>query len=452
MDSRHVDELGKARISQLILRYSFPTMLATVVNAVYNMADRIFVGRTCGEDAIAALTVCFSPTLFLLAIAMTVGHGSATMVSISLGKGDKATAEKYLGQAVFLFFCFYLFALAFGFTFMPQILSFFGATDKILSDACSYFSIIICGLIFEKISFGINNLIRAEGRPVYAMSTILIGGILNVIFDYIFLVKWGWGVKGAAYATILAQACGAIWVMIFYFSGKSFLRIRLENIRTKWATLKQMLAAGSPSFIIQFLAAMSVAVFVMQARKYGSESAIAVIGVCTATITLLFLPIVGLSMGIQPILGYNLGAGMPDRVKKTFFRSIQLATLICTSGFLLTEIFAREIFTLYLGKNSQLLSMGESALRTLVACFPLIGANIITSGYFQSLKRPRISIFITTLRQAIFLIPIMFILPSFIGIKGLWMCYPIADFMAFVATMYFVVREVKKLNAKIKNT
>ena len=160
MDSRHVDELGKARISQLILRYSFPTMLATVVNAVYNMADRIFVGRTCGEDAIAALTVCFSPTLFLLAIAMTVGHGSATMVSISLGKGDKATAEKYLGQAVFLFFCFYLFALAFGFTFMPQILSFFGATDKILSDACSYFSIIICGLIFEKISFGINNLIR----------------------------------------------------------------------------------------------------------------------------------------------------------------------------------------------------------------------------------------------------------------------------------------------------
>ena len=251
IDAGHVNALGTERISKLIIRYSMPTMLSTVVNASYNVADRIFVGRMCGEDALAAITVCFSPTLFLLAVAMTIGHGSATMISICLGAGKREAAEKFLGQAFFLFIAFYVVVAAITLTFMPQILSFFGATPKILPDACAYYSIIIGGLIFDKISFGMNNLVRAEGRPVIAMTTIIIGGLTNIFLDWLFLVKWGWGVRGAAIATVLAQACASSWVLGYYVSGRNFLRIRLSNMRPFKKLLKQMGAAGSPSFILQ---------------------------------------------------------------------------------------------------------------------------------------------------------------------------------------------------------
>jgi len=449
IDAGHVNALGTERISKLIIRYSMPTMLSTVVNASYNVADRIFVGRMCGEDALAAITVCFSPTLFLLAVAMTIGHGSATMISICLGAGKREAAEKFLGQAFFLFIAFYVVVAAITLTFMPQILSFFGATPKILPDACAYYSIIIGGLIFDKISFGMNNLVRAEGRPVIAMTTIIIGGLTNIFLDWLFLVKWGWGVRGAAIATVLAQACASSWVLGYYVSGRNFLRIRLSNMRPFKKLLKQMGAAGSPSFILQACAAFSVSIFVMQARFYGSESALAVIGVCTTVITFLFLPIVGLSMGIQPIIGYNWGAKNFKRVRRAFSRALGAATAICVTGFAVAELFPDIIFEIFLGEDSHLLSTGEAALRLMVAGMPFIGVNIVTSGYFQSIKRPSVSIFVTILRQILFLVPAMFLLPRLFGLGGLWASFPISDFSAFVATLFFVRAEMSALRSKI---
>lgn len=449
MDSSHVDALGTQRISKLIIRYSLPTMLSTVVNASYNAADRIFVGRTCGEDALAAITVCFSPTLFLLAFGMTIGHGSATMISICLGASKRSTAEKFLGQSFLLYLIFYLLAAVLGLTYMPQILSFFGATEKILPDACAYYSIILAGLIFENISFGVNNQIRAEGRPIIAMLTILIGCFLNIFLDWLFLFKFAWGIRGAAYATVLAQFCASVWVVGYYFSGKNFLKIRIANIRIFPGNLKQMFAAGSPSFIIQTFAAFAISVFVVQARSYGSESALAVIGVCTAVTTFLFLPIVGLSMGIQPILGYNWGSHNYRRVKRTFLRVLTAATSVCVSGFLIVELFPDMIFGLFLGTDSPLVRTGEIALRLMVAGFPFIGVNIVASGYFQSVKRPKISILVTTLRQIIFLVPAMIFLPRIFGLAGLWASFPLADILAFFATLVFIRSEMRSLNRKI---
>ena len=449
MDADHVEALGTERISKLIVRYSMPTMLSTVVNASYNVADRIFVGRTCGEDALAAITVCFSPTLFLLAVAMTIGHGSATMISICLGAGRREAAEKFLGQAVFLFGVFYAVVAAAALSFMPQILTFFGATPKILPDACAYYSIIIGGLIFDKISFGVNNLVRAEGRPVVAMATILIGGATNVFLDWLFLVKWNWGVRGAAIATVIAQACASAWVIGYYFSGRNFLKIRLRNFRAFPRLLRQMASAGSPSFIIQAFAALSVSVFVVQARSYGSESALAVIGVCTTVTTFLFLPIVGLSMGVQPIVGYNWGAKNFKRVRRAFSRALWAATAVCAAGFALAELFPGAIFELFLGSDSPLLSTGEGALRLMVAGMAFIGANIVASGYFQATKRPAVSIFVTTLRQIIFLVPAMLLLPRILGLDGLWASFPIGDISAFFATLFFIVREMRSLRRKV---
>jgi len=258
MEEQNVKALGEDRILPLIVRYSMPSIVATIANALYNVVDRIFVGRALGEDALAGITVCFSPTLFLLALAMTIAHGSATLISIKLGEKDKSGAECVLGQAVFLFFVFYIFAAGVMLTFMSPILDFLGATEKIKPLASSYYTIIISGLIFEKISYGINNLIRAEGRPVYAMSIILTGVIANIFLDWLFLFVFGWGIEGAAIATVMAQAMSSLLVVYFYFGGKSYLRIRLQNIRVRIPLMVSMVYAGSPSLIIQGLSSASV--------------------------------------------------------------------------------------------------------------------------------------------------------------------------------------------------
>ena len=446
MDEKHVSALGEANIAALMLRYSLPAIAATVVSATYNVVDRIFVGRACGEDALAAVTVCFSPSLFFLAIAMTIGQGSATMVSIRLGEGNREAAERILGQAVFLFAAFYVFAASLALPLMRPMLMFFGATDKIVGLAESYYSIIIGGLIFEKLSFGINNLVRAEGRPVFAMATIVLGGALNAFFDWLFLMKFGFGVEGAAWATILAQACAAIWVTSFYFSGRNWLRLRLKNLRPRFDCFKAVISAGSPSFAIQFLASFAAMMYVRQARFYGSESAIVIIGVATTAATFMIFPVLGVSMGMQPIFGYNWGAKNYARVKGAFNKAVAFATVICTLGTLVLEIFAEEVYRIFLGGDSAIISDGAGALRILVACVPLIGVNIVSSGYFQSTKRPALAIFITTIRQLFVLVPMFYILPKIFGLTGVWLSYTVSDFLSFCFTLLLLRREMRFLS------
>ena len=444
-------ELGELNIFRLILRYSTPSIVSTVVDAAYNLIDRIFVGRACGEEALAAVTVCFSPTLFFLAFAMTVGHGSATMVSIMLGEKRRDAAEAYLGQAAFLFLAFSALLVAVVVPNMEAVLRFFGATEKILPMASQYYTILVCGIVFEKISYGLGNLIRAEGRPAFAMSVILTGGIVNVVLDYVFLFHFGWGVRGAAAATVIAQACASVMVVHFYFfSGRNYLKLRLKNVRVRMDALRNMLAAGSPSFVIQMLAAFSTMLFVMQARNFGAEGAIAIIGVSSSVNVFLYLPVVGLSMGAQPIFGYNWGARNFSRVREAFVNILMLSTGICVVGFAFVEIFAGEIFSLFLGGDSPLMSMGERAMRILACMFPLIGANIVTSGYFQATKRPKFSIFVTTLRQLIFLAPLLFCLPHIVGLDGVWASFPIADFAAFTLTFAFIIRELRSLDGRVR--
>ncbi len=451
MDERNVKALGESRILPLIVRYSTPSIVATVASATYNVADRIFVGQALGEDALAAITVCFPPTLFLLALAMTIGQGSATLISIKLGERDKVGAEKVLGQAVFLFVVFYLIAATLTLIFMSPLLDFFGATERIKPLATSYYSIIISGLIFEKIAYGVNNLVRAEGRPVYAMTTIIVGVFSNVFLDWLFLFKFGWGIEGAAIATIMAQAIASLVVLYFYFSGESYLRIRLENLKMRFALALSMIYAGSPSLIIQGLSSGAMMLLVRQARLYGSESAIAVIGISTTVTAFIFFPVVGLSMGVQPIIGYNYGAKNFARVRSAYLNALWIGTSICTLGFAVAQLFPDLIFSLFIGSDSQLIPLGERALRLLTLCFPFVATNIITSGYFQSVKRPIFSIMITVLRQVIFLAPMLYILPIFIGIDGIWYSFSVSDILAFLLSVFFAYRELLNLKVLIKS-
>ncbi|MBO5255336.1 MAG: MATE family efflux transporter [Opitutales bacterium] len=437
-NSQHVKDLGTHSIGMLMLRYSIPTILAMTIHATYNVVDRIFVGRICGEDALAAITVCFSPTLFFLAISMTIGHGSAAILSISLGKKDIRSAEKILSQCIFLFAFFYLIVLCLMSLYMRDVLMMFGATDKIIDDACKYYRIIVAGLIFEKLSGGMSHVIRAEGRPAYAMATIFISCWMNIVFDYIFLFIFEMGGVGAALANVISQAIGVIWVICFYFSGRSCLRIRLRDLRVHKGLFTSMCSAGSPSLIMQIFASLGVALYIMQAREYGNEAIIAVVGIAMAITTFMFLPIVGLSAGMQPIIGFNWGAKNMPRVYKTLIYGIIVATFICVVGFTIGELFPNYLYIMFLGKESNLIPVGEKVLRILILCYPFIGVNIVTSGFFQSTKRPVYAIIVTIMRQGVFLIPLLYILPKYWGLDGLWYSFPLSDFAAFVITLFFI--------------
>ncbi len=444
MEADHIKDLERKSIPSLMLRYSIPTILATAIHATYNVVDRVFVGRACGEDALAAITVCFSPTLFFLAISMTIGHGSAAIMSIKIGEKDFRSAEKILSQSIFLFSFFYIIVVAIMLFCMRDVLMFFGATERIIDDACSYYRIIICGLIFEKLSGGMTHIIRAEGRPAYAMATIFISAWLNIVLDFLFLFVFEMGVAGAALATVIAQAMGTLWVVCFYLSGRSCLQIRLRDMKIHKDLFKAMFAAGSPSLIMQMFASLGVALYVMQARDYGSEATIAVVGVAMAITTFMFLPIVGLGMGMQPIIGFNWGARNLERVKKTFIYGIATATVLCVFSFAIGQLYPKYLYIIFLGKESPLIPVGESVLRVLILAYPLIGVNIITSGFFQSTKRPIYSIIVTVLRQGVFLIPLLYILPKYWGLDGLWASFPISDVMAFLITLVFIRLKIFK--------
>ncbi len=447
MTDEQTRALGELAIHKLVIRYCSPTIFAVVVNSLYNLIDRIFVGKFVGEDALAALTVTFTPAMFFLAFAMLIGQGSGALLSIKLGAKAHIKAEQILGQAFFLFMLITLIISTLGAVFTSELLTFFGAGGKILPLAVEYYRILLIGLIFEKISFGINNLIRAEGRPSYAMAVICMGGVVNVILDYVFIVEFGWGISGAAYATVAGQALASLWVMYFYLAHKGIVRLKFSNVRLHFAMALKVMKMGSPAFVIQSLASITMALQIYQAQKFGDESAVTTIGICMTVIMLLFLPLLGISMGIQPIVGYNWGAKDYPRSFSTLLHAIFMGLAFGLISVLCVQIFAKEIAILFLPKDTSMLEPASRALRICTFLSPCIGINIIASGYFQATGRPVFSIFTTLIRQMLILVPMLLILPIFFGLDGVWLSFPIADLGACIYSVTVVVLEHKKLGA-----
>jgi len=437
--------LGEEKVSKLLPRFYFPAIVATTSTALYNIVDRIFIGQYCGEDALAAITICFSPSLIFLALGMLIGHGSAALVSIKLGEHHKICAEKILGQSILLFILLSAFIAFVAFFFLDEILHLFGATEQIFEYAKTYYFIILLGIFFEEISFGVNNTIRAEGHPYYSMATMLIGASLNVFLDYLFIVKFSWGIKGAAYATVIAQAVASIWVMYFYMAKCGLLLFRFKNLRIFPSLLKEMLKIGSPSFIVQFLAGGVVGLMIVQAGKYGDNAGITVMGVVMTVNLLVFMPILGVTTGAQPIMGYNWGAKKFDRVSEALKITLITACSFSILGFLFTQSFPKLIFSIFLGDTSKNIDLGISAMRIMTAAFIFIGLNFTVAGFFQSTGRPKFSIFLTVLRQVIALAPMLIFLPHIFGLTGLWVSFPLSDFVTALYSGIVVYKEFKAL-------
>lgn len=442
------EELGRAPIGGLLLRFSLPAIVGMLVNAIYNVVDRLFIARGVGPLGLAGATVAFPVMLVLMAFGMLIGMGGSSLVSIRLGERRERDAERILGNAAGLMVIISLVIAGLGLAFLEPILRLFGASDTILPYAKSYTSIILAGSVFQGIGFGLNNFIRGEGNPKTAMVTMLIGAVLNIILDALFIFGFGWGVAGAALATVIAQAVSAAWVLAYYLSGKSHLKLRASDLTPRPEVFMPMLAIGAAPFAMQLASSVVNGLLNNQLQRYGGDDAVSAMGIIFSIITFIVMPIFGLNQGNQPIVGYNYGAKNFGRVRKAMFLAIGAASATVLSGFLAAQLAAPALTRIFAGGAPELVALASRALRIYTLGLPLIGFQIVSAGYFPASGKPREAMFLSLTRQVILLIPLLVILPLRFGLDGVWMSPPISDCLSAILTGIFFFRELRSLGDK----
>lgn len=447
-DDKRAQRLGSEPVPSLLLKFSIPAIVGMMVNALYNVVDRIFIGRGVGSTAIGGIYLGMPIMLVLMAFAMLIGIGGNTLVSIKLGEGEKEEADKIASNSLTMLAMVGIVLGATGILLLDPLLKIFGASSSNIVYAKDYLQIILLGAPLNSIGFGMNNFIRGEGNPKVAMFTMLIGALLNIILDPIFIFMLGLGVKGAALATIISQSFSAIWVLRYFQSGKSILTIRRKYLRPNAVIIKKIIANGIAPFSMQIAASLVTALYNTNLQKHGGDMATTSMGVINSVSMMIAMPIFGINQGSQPIMGYNYGAKQYDRVRKAFFYAAAAATVITSLGFLIVQLFPEAIIQAFVGEegaSSELLSIAVPGMRTLLMMFPFIGFQIVSSSYFQATGKPRQSMLLSLSRQVLILIPALLILPGILGMRGVWLAGPIADSTSFIIAAVLIYFSLKNL-------
>lgn len=452
MNTNKNEVLGTEPITKLLLKFSIPAIIGMIVNALYNVVDKIFLGQV-NSLAIGGVHLTYPLSLAIMAFAMLVGMGGNSLSSIRLGQGRKDQAEKILGNSFTMLIILSLLISIVIFFFLEPILIILGSKDVLLPYAMDYMKIIAIGIPFQMIGFGLNYFIRGEGSPTVAMGTMLIGAITNIILDYVFVILLGLGVKGAALATIIGQFFSFIWVLMFFFGSKSSIRITKENIKLKLHTVGEILSLGLSPFGMQIASSLVITIFNIQLAKFGNENAITAMGIVQSISTIAFMPIFGLNQGSQPILGYNFGAKKYQRVKRTLIYAIIVATVyisICYCIIMLAPELLINLFIVNASNINTIMPITVEALKVTSFVFPILGFQILSSNYFQATGKPVIGVILSLSRQLIVLLPVLLILPKFFGLLGVWLAYPVSDLIAFILSLIFLTRDIKNLNKGIE--
>ena len=436
--------LGTEQIGKLILEYSLPAILSMVIFAVYNIIDSIFIGHGVGAEALAGLGVAFPVMYLVFAFGVLVGIGGATLCSIRLGQKDIDGAFEVLGHVLLLSVifgvCFALIALL----FLDYILKAFGASPATLPYAHDFIKIILYGLPVTYIMFNLNHVLRASGYPNKALLSSLFTVFVNLGLAPLFIFVFKWGMGGAALATVLAQAFGLLWILTHFLQKKMVLHFRPGIFRLMKNTSREILAIGLSPFLLNVAASLVVVVLNLGLKKYGGDMAIGAFGIINRLLTFLVMAALGLSMGLQPILGYNYGARQYARLRKTLKYGLIIGLAITTAGFIAVEFFPGYISAMFTSDHA-LTQYATVGLRISGAAFFVVGGQIVISNFFQSIGQARISIFLSMTRQLIYLLPLLFILPKFMGLNGLWLSMAISDFLAFITGLLVLMRRLPRL-------
>ena len=437
--------MGESSIPKLLLKFSLPAIVGLLVNALYNIVDSIFVGRGVGALGLDGVTVNFPVITTFFAFIMLIGMGATALISIRLGQGKEDDAEKIIGNAFVLFVIIGISLSVICLIFIKPIGIFFGASKELLPYAVDYLRIILIGSTLMAIGTGMNNFIRAEGNPKMAMYTMLIGTITNMVLDYVFIFIFHWGIKGAAIATAISYGVTSTWVLYYFLSGKSLLKIRRKNLKLKVTVIRGLIIIGFPTFILQVANSVQYLIMNRSLAHYGGDMALAAIGIIMSITTFLVMPAMGISQGAQPIIGYNYGARKLDRVKNTLKLEIVAATAIVAIGWIFSMLWPTQLIGLF-NKSPQLIELGTHGMRIFFFLIPLVGMQMVSTSYFQAVGKPTQATILGLSRQIFIFIPLLIILPYFWGLEGVWWSAPYSDLGAFILTGIWLAFEIRQLN------
>lgn len=436
------DFLAQEPIGKLLFRLAVPTVVAQMINMLYNIVDRIYIGHIpeVGALALTGVGVCMPLIMILSAFAALVGNGGAPRASILLGKGDKESAEKILGNCFLLQILISLVLTVIMLACGRSFLLAFGASENTIEYAISYFRIYAVGTIFVQLTLGMNMFITAQGFTKIGMYSVVIGALVNIVLDPIFIFACGMGVKGAALATILSQACSCVWVLHFLFGKTTTLRIKKENMELKPKVFLPCLALGASLFIMQASESVISVCFNSSLLKYGGDVAVGAMTILTSVMQFAMLPLQGLGQGAQPIMSYNYGAKNYHRVKAAYFLLLKASMAYSVVLWLCIMLFPRAFAGIFTA-DATLLAFTQKALRIYVAALFLFGIQISCQMAFNSLGKAVSSIVVAVVRKFVLLIPLIYILPAFLSDKtmAVYMAEPMADVIAvsFTAILFF---------------
>jgi putative MATE family efflux protein len=436
--------LGNERISKLLIQYALPAIVAMTASSIYNMVDSIFIGHGVGALAIAGLALTFPLMNLAAAFGSLVGVGAATLISVKLGQKDYDSAKRVLGNVLVLNAILGISFTLICLPFLDQILSFFGASEATLPYAREYMQIILIGNVVTHLYLGLNNVLRASGAPKYSMYATLASVVINCILNPIFIFGMDWGIKGSAWATVISQAISLVWQLYYFANPKRFIHFKKGIYKLKKDLVVSIFGIGLSPFLMNICSSLIIILINRGLKEYGGDMAIGAYGIVNRIVFLFIMIIMGLNQGMQPIAGYNFGARQFDRVKEVLKITIIYAVGIASFGFLVCHLIPSVIVRMFT-TDQALIKASVYGLHIVFAVFPLNGFQMVVVNFFQSIGKARKAIFLSLTRQVIFLIPCLIILPPFLGILGVWISLPIADFISVIVSYIVLRNQYKKV-------
>jgi putative MATE family efflux protein len=436
--------LAGEEVGKLIYKLSLPSIVGMMVHALYNVMDTVFVGKGVGTFGIGGIAIVFPIQMIIFALGQTIGIGGASLISRRMGARDRDGMAQTFGNMVLLSLILGVLVLVVGRVAMDPLLGLFGATEGILPYSQEYFEIIILAVPLITLSIAGGNAVRAEGNATFAMMAMLLGSVLNMILDPLFIFGLDMGIRGAALATVISISATTFFLLAYFVSGQSEILMGLKYLRLTGKILWEIIAVGSASFVMAGAFSLTMALVNNTLRALGGPVEIAAFGVIHRVFSFIFMPIMGLAQGMQPIVGFNYGAGQFRRVRRGVRLTLMTAVVIACTGFFAVLLFPDAIMKAFTN-DSSLLEVGKEAMRICVFGLPLVGFQIIGGSLFQALGKAIPALFLSLSRQVLILIPLMLTLPRFVGLKGVWLSFPTADIFSSVMTSMFILWAMKRM-------
>ena len=444
-------ELGTKPVGKLLAQYAFPAIIAMIAASLYNIIDRIFIGQIVGPMAISGLAITFPFINLGAAFGAAVGIGASTSISVKLGQRDYETAENILGNTVTLNL---IIGSSFGIIcliFLDPILRFFGASDATIPYARSFMEVILAGNVISHMYFGMNAVLRAASKPRQAMTATIFTVLMNIVLDFIFIRLWGWGIRGAAFATVLSQALALCWQMKQFTNQEEILHLKRGIYRLKRYLVENIISIGISPFLMNVCACIVVIFMNNQLVRYGGDMAVGAFGIANSIAMIFVMFIIGLNQGMQPIAGYNYGSQQTDRLMRVLKLTIFAATGIMIVGWLIAHLapyFCACMFT----TDPELIRQAIKAIQINMMMYPLVGFQMVVTNFFQCIGKVKISIFLSLSRQLLFLIPLLVILPNFFNLDGVWASLPSSDLLASLVAAFIMIAYLRRLkNQSVNN-